>query len=377
MRVRYEPFGGIIVLDRPAATLHVNRAWMRRLGYADSPLWAPGHGGLSAPVTAHFAVTHRCPLGCTYCSNRAGEAASAELTTAEIMAALDVLAGMRVFTVAFGGGEPLTRPDIFDLARYARRLGLCPTLTTNGILVDDACADACRVFDHIHVSLDGVGDTYRAVRGVDGFAAAATGLELLRRERIPVGVNCVVTRANFDHLEELAHFLRANGVTDLLLLRLQPSGRATDGYLEHRLTPQQRRELHPLLRRLGRRHHIRWSVDCGTLPFLYWHRPQRTHLRLTGGEGCRAGSEIVEIDAGGRAHPCSFTPEALGVAELAAGWGSAAGFERFRHWADHAPEPCRSCRYLDLCHGGCRNVALALTGDFAAPDPECPFVSGE
>lgn len=378
MRVRYEHFGGIVVLDRPAATVHVNRAWMRRLGYADSPLWAGDERYLSAPVTAHFAVTQRCPLHCTFCYNDAGEDAFDELTTEAIIAALDVLARMRVFTVAFGGGEPLARPDIFDLARYARRIGLCPTLTTNGMLVDEACADACRVFDHIHVSLDGVSDTYRAVRGVDGFEAAARGLELLRRRKIPVGVNCVVTRANFAHLDELARFLRINGVSDLLLLRLQPSGRAAESYLDQRLTPQQRREFYPLLHRLSRRHHIRWSVDCGTLPFLYWHGPQRWHMRLTGGEGCRAGSEIVEIDANGRVHPCSFTEEALDAAtDLASGWQNAVGFERFRQWADHAPEPCRSCRYLGLCHGGCRNVAQAVAGDFAAPDPECPFVSGE
>jgi radical SAM protein with 4Fe4S-binding SPASM domain len=56
-------------------------------------------------------------------------------------------------------------------------------------------------------------------------------------------------------------------------------------------------------------------------------------------------------------------------------WHSAACFAQYRHWTRSAPEPCRPCRYLELCRGGCHAVSAALTGDFNAPDPECPFVS--
>jgi hypothetical protein len=116
-RSRYEAFGGILALNRPAATVYVHQAYMRELGYAGSPLWASGQTYLSAPVTAHFAVTHRCPLGCRTCYNASGAARPDELSTDEAKAVLDTLAGMGVFTMAFGGGEPLARPDLFELAQ--------------------------------------------------------------------------------------------------------------------------------------------------------------------------------------------------------------------------------------------------------------------
>ncbi len=377
MRARYESFGGILALDRPAATVYVDRAYMRELGYLRSPLWASGQSYLSAPVTAHFAVTHRCPLGCRTCYNGSGAARPDELSTDEAKAVLDTLAGMGVFTVAFGGGEPLARPDIFELAQHAQARGLTPTMTTNGYYMDEETARRCRVFDHIHVSLDGVGETYRAVRGVDAFEHADRAIRLLRRQRIPVGVNCVVSRANFDRLDELARYLRRVGVRDVLFLRLKPAGRAAADYQRARLTPEQGRAFFPRFAELTRRYRLRTHVDCAMMPFLYCHRPDMERLRFTCGEGCSGANEIVEISPDGQVRACSFAAGSAGDARhLGEVWHTEPHLAHFRDWAARAPEPCRSCRYFDLCHGGCRAVAEALTGDFRAPDPECPMISG-
>ena len=377
MRARHEPFGGILVLDRPAATVYVDRAYMRKLGYTDSPLWASKQTYLSAPVTAHFAVTARCPLGCQTCYNTSGTARPDELSTDEAKAVLDTLADMGVFTVAFGGGEPLARPDIFALAQHARSRGLTPTMTTNGYYVNEKTARRCRVFDHIHVSLDGVGEIYHAVRGVDAFGDADRAIHLLRRNRIPVGVNCVVSRANFDHLGDLARYLRRARVRDVIFLRLKPAGRVAADYQHARLTPEQARAFFPRLAEITRRYRLRSHVDCAMMPFVYYHNPDRRRLRFTCGEGCNAANELVEISPNGQVHACSFATGSAGDARrLPEAWQTEPHLVRFRGWAARAPEPCRSCRYLDLCHGGCRAVAQALTGDFYAPDPECPIASG-
>jgi radical SAM protein with 4Fe4S-binding SPASM domain len=376
-RSRCEPFGGILALNRPAATVYVDQATMQELGYADSPLWTSDQTYLSAPVTTHFAVTHRCPLGCHTCYNSSGAARPGELSTAEAKTVLDTLAGMGVFTVAFGGGEPLAHPDIFELAQHARARGLTPTMTTNGYYVDEEIARRCRVFTHIHVSLDGVGDTYRAVRGVDGFAHADRAIRLLRRQRIPVGVNCVVSRANFDHLDEMARYLRRVGVRDVIFLRLKPAGRAAAHYQRARLTPEQARAFYPRFAELTRRYRLRSHVDCAMMPFLYCHGPDMERLRFTCGEGCNGANEIVEISPDGQVHACSFAVGSAGDARrLPEVWHTEPHLTRFRNWSAHAPDPCHSCRYLDLCHGGCHAVAQALTGDFSAPDPECPLTSG-
>jgi radical SAM protein with 4Fe4S-binding SPASM domain len=55
-------------------------------------------------------------------------------------------------------------------------------------------------------------------------------------------------------------------------------------------------------------------------------------------------------------------------------WNHSKHLEELRGWIDRAPDPCRSCDYLEICKGGCRAVSAFVTGDRFAPDPECPFV---
>jgi len=375
MRARYESFGGIVVLDHPPVTLFVNRSMMRKLGYPDSPLWREEKPCLSAPLTAHFAVTSQCPVGCQICSSDSLPSAPDGLATSHAKRVLEILARMGVFTVAFGGGEPLARSDIFELATSAGRLGLTPTLTTNGWYLDPPTAHRCRVFRHIHVSMDGIGDVYTEVRGVDGFEYAVQAIELLVRSGVSVGINCIVSRANFDHLEELVRFLAGRGVRDVLFLRLKPSGRALSRYREMRLTPDQTRALFPLIQKWTTRYRMRIYVDCAMMPFVYIHRPDQKLARQVAAEGCVGGSEIVEIQPDGGVKACSFAQEKAGnVLQLPDFWRTAPPFQKFRQWVNHAPEPCRECEYLSLCRGGCHAIAETLTGNFHSPDPECPFV---
>ena len=376
MRARYEPFGGIIALDKPPGTIYVDRPFMKNLGYPHSPLWETPGRHLTAPVTAHFAVTHRCPLGCRTCYNDSGQASPGEFSTLEAKRALDVLARMKVFTVAFGGGEPLARPDIFELANYARNCGLIPTLTTNGVYIDKEISQRCRVFSHIHVSLDGLGEDYEAVRGVRGFQYAVHAIELLSQAGIPIGVNCVVCRSNFDHLEDLAQFLLRRGVKDIIFLRLKPGGRAKAWYEQERLLPEQRRAFYPLLKILILDEGLHAHIDCAMMPLIYAHLPDIGVLDLLAGEGCVAGSEIIEIQPDGNIYPCSFSTRRAGtITQLPGQWDRSPAFEFYRTWALAAPEPCRSCPYLHLCRGGCRAVAETLCGDPDAPDPDCLFIS--
>jgi radical SAM protein with 4Fe4S-binding SPASM domain len=61
------------------------------------------------------------------------------------------------------------------------------------------------------------------------------------------------------------------------------------------------------------------------------------------------------------------------VTELRSYWNAPGAFGAFRRWRD-AREPCASCDYHALCRGGCKVVSAHVTGDLAAPDPECPRV---
>ena len=80
--------------------------------------------------------TRTCNLRCRHCYMESdGQKYDGELTTEEAKRFIDGLAEFRVPVLLFSGGEPLIRPDFFELAEYARDKGVRPTLSTNGTLI--------------------------------------------------------------------------------------------------------------------------------------------------------------------------------------------------------------------------------------------------
>lgn len=381
---RYESFGGILHLARPPALVWVDKDYMRSLGYPDSPLWDTERAFLSAPTEVHASLTGRCEAGCPGCyvdSYRAGERpdlAAAELGLDEWKRALDELAAARVFHVALGGGESMELPWLFELAHYARGIGLVPNLTTNGYRIDETTAPQCRVFGQINVSIDGVGDDHATARGVDGFARADRALTLLRKARCSFGINTVVSCRNFDHLEDVVRYARKKRVGQIEFLRYKPAGRGVEHFAEMDLTPAQAHAFYPLIRGLMKRHRVSLRVDCSLMPMIFAHEPDLERATFFAVAGCHAGDMLAGVRPDGQVNGCSFAPvEPLDVRNLRQWWNDERTFAPFRNWVSQAPEPCRSCRYLDLCRGGCHAVSLAVHGDLFRPDPGCPLIAAK
>lgn len=377
MKVRPEWFGATVSLERPRAVVQVNRAMARLLGVSESRLWAgPDPGRLVAPTEVHVVVSRRCSAGCRGCYVDARPDGPA-LTLEEAKAIVSNLADLGVFHVALGGGEALDLEWIFELARFAQQVGVLPNLTTNGLDLTPRTAERCRVFGQINVSIDGVGDGYRQARGQDGFALARHGLRQLRAVKREVGLNCVVTRSNFDRLGELVAFAKAEKATEVELLRYKPAGRGLQSWREQSLTLEQARTLYPKVRALALRHRIRVKLDCSFAPMVFWHRPSLSACRFFGVVGCAGGDLLAAVHPDGALTGCSFggPVEASAFDPTATRGALATGFGFFRGFKTAAPEPCRSCRYLELCNGGCRVVAQASGGGALTPDPGCPFVS--
>src|SRR5262249_7177982 len=147
----------------------------------------------------HLAVTSRCGAGCRGCYLDARPDGH-EPPREDLVRALDAMRDAGVFTVAFGGGEPITRGDLDVLADEARRRGITPVLTTSGIGLTAAKLEKLRAFAQVNVSYDGAGDDYARVRGFDGARAAESAIARLAAAGIRVGVNIVLTRATFERL---------------------------------------------------------------------------------------------------------------------------------------------------------------------------------
>jgi radical SAM protein with 4Fe4S-binding SPASM domain len=385
---RLERFGAIMQLTVPRALVFVDRAFARRaLRLAGEPaVWAgaePGLGEhvLSAPLEAHLQLTNRCTAGCTGCYTGASAAgAPREWGLVEWRRAIDALADAGVFHVALGGGESAVLPWLGELAAHAQARGIVPNLTTSGLAgLDELLAIADR-FGQINVSLDGLGATYAAVRGFDGFARADAAIRRLRAAKREIGINVVVTRHNFDELDAVFGYAAERRLSEVELLRFKPAGRGARAYDDLRCTDAQHRAFLPAVLAAAKRHAIRVKVDCSYTPMLAHHAPDRALLAELAVYGCTGGDFLVGAKPGGQLTACSFAapPPALddhrpAITELAAYWSAPDAFGAFRSWRA-AREPCASCSYLALCRGGCRVVSAHVDGDPSAPDPECPRV---
>jgi len=377
VKYRLESFGGIVASEEPPFLAFVDREFMRELGAGGSPLWRgtdESIGTLSAPTEVHMAVTNRCPLRCRHCYMGAGEPDPAELDTAGMKRALAALADMGVFHVALGGGEALARDDLFEIAAHSRELGLVPNLTVSGALMTPGIARRMKVFGQVNVSMDGVGEAYGVYRDGAGFAAADAALGMLVSAGVPAGINCVVGGTNFGLIGELFEYAARAGANEIEFLRLKPAGRGGEDYLRDRTDRRQNLELFPLLQRFSERHGVTAKVDCSFMPMVCEHRPPVDYLESTGTYGCVAGNVLLGARSDGSVAGCSFLPPlGLDVFGLAGAWADDPELERLRNWPGRAPEPCRSCEYLEVCRGGCRAVA-AFSGDPGDPDPDCPRV---
>ncbi|HBG04845.1 MAG: hypothetical protein A2075_11395 [Geobacteraceae bacterium GWC2_58_44] len=374
MRHRMEPFGGILALEHPPMLVHVDRDFMLGLGHGPSPLWEePETSLLTAPLEVHFSVTNACSQQCRHCYMDSGERDAGELSAEAFRRAVDLLAGMGVFHMALGGGEALERPDFFELARYVRASGMVPNLTTNGLKMTRETAAKCRIFGQVNVSIDGLDAFQGAGRDPEALAQGVRGVDLLLEAGVKVGLNCVVARQSFERLPAVFRFAGERGLTDLELLRLKPSGRAKQEYFQRRLTKAQNREFYPVVRDLSLEYRVPAKIDCSFVPMFCWHRPDRALMEQFSVYGCEAGNVLLGVRSDGRFAGCSFLEGEESVFELPRLWNSSPHLARLRSWTDRAPEPCRSCSYLDICKGGCRAVAQFVAGDLYAPDPECPF----
>jgi pyrroloquinoline quinone biosynthesis protein E len=376
---RPEPFGAWVRLD-DATLIAVDHALADRLGVPHGEPAGPPNG----PLELHVAVTSRCPAPCTGCYLDA-RPDGYEPPFASLVARLAEARAAGVATVAFGGGEPLTRADLGRLAVEARRLGLVPVMTTSGLGLTSERAAELRAFAQINVSHDGVGGAYEAVRGFDAAAHAERAIAVLSAAGIPVGVNVVLTRASFPFLAATAARAAELGAGEIQLLRYKPAGRASGAeYAGHRLSPEQVSALWGAIEGMVAARKLRVRIDCAMVPLLSEALLEAVPdaaaaLSALGVFGCEAGRHLGALKAGGEAAACSFfslaAPEEAPIAlRVAAASAPDLGLTaRLRAYHAAPAEPCRSCPLFSVCRGGCQIVSRAEGGAFG-PDPECPRV---
>ncbi len=171
------------------------------------------------PIVLLF-ITFRCNLRCKMCGVcehiLAGERAQ-ELSTEEWKTVIDSTALLGTMIVSISGGEPLLRPDLYEIIRYIRDKDIAVHLCTNGVLLDARRVAGLREsgVNTVSVSIENVDrEVHEALRGGNTFDPAIEGIRRLRRDapEIRVGINCVFTTRNFRNMAALIPFAEELGV---------------------------------------------------------------------------------------------------------------------------------------------------------------------
>lgn len=342
------------------------------------------------PKWIAWEITRRCNLDCVHCRcSSHPEAPSGSWTTARALAFLDELATWVKPVVVLSGGEPLLRPDIFEIARRGTELGLRMCLATNGTLVTPAICGAMKEagIRMVSLSLDGptaeVHDDFRRMPGA--FDGAVRAARLLRDHGIPFLVNSSFTNRNKHTIGETFRLAKSLGATAWYLFMIVPTGRGEDLLRELIRQPdydeilqwhyeQERREHDTLMRPTCAPHYYRVVLQLARRDGSRFRRRDLT-FSTGSGKGCVAGQTICLIDAFGEVHPCSYMEQSAGnVLERPFRdiWEASPLLLSLRDF-DAYKGRCGACEYRSVC-GGCRARAFVNTGDILEEEPLCDYV---
>jgi len=359
--------------------------WILSYGFKCLPgaAGSRGMGCIGFPAHPVWEMTAACNLRCIHCHASGGRPADDELTTQEAKRLLEQLAEVSAFRMmAFTGGEPLVRHDLFELLAYSQALGFTNTMATNATLIDDALARRLRRYGVViaAVSLDGFdAATHDHVRNQPGaFNAALRGMRALRRAGILLHINITAMEYNMQQMEPLMDLVDELGAGILLMYQLVAVGRGR-GIAEATLDLGANERLIRFMAQAQRTTRAIMEPVAGP---QYWSfLLQRAGIR--GGpllrlaetvfHGCSAGRGFVYIKPDGEVWPCPFIEVSCGnvrQAPFSAIWATSPILKDLRERESRLRGRCGECVYRRLC-GGCRGRAWATTGDYLAEDPSC------
>lgn len=339
-------------------------------------------------------LIRRCNLTCKHCySISADTDFKGELSTEEVNTVMDDLKQFRVPVLILSGGEPLLRPDIYDISKRAKAKGFYVGLSTNGTLIDQSniksIADVG--YDYVGISIDGIKETHDIFRQKKGaFDASMHAVGLCHENDIKIGLRFTLTQDNAEELPQLLTLAEKEGVDKFYLSHLNYAGRGNrhrryDVY--HNVTRQAMDLLFDTcldyLRKGIKKEFVTGNNDADGVYLYHWAKrnfpDQAEHLRqkLIQWGGNSSGVNIANIDNLGNVHPDTFW------------WHYNLGNVRERPfseiWQDTS-DPimaglkarprniggrCGECVHFNICGGNTRIRALQIHDSPWAEDPGC------
>lgn len=332
-------------------------------------------------------ITQRCNLVCEHCyidalRTKASDPLPGELSTEECFRVIDQIVEVNPDALLIlTGGEPLLRPDVFEIAAYASSKALWVVVGTNGVLIEPKVVQRMREsgIKGVSLSLDALDpETHDAFRGVQGaWQNTICGTQVLRDQNLPFLIQTTLGQHNKDDILDIARKAYALGARVFNLYFLVPTGRGK--YISN-VTPEEYEEVLHRLLDLQQEFMGKMLVNAKCAPHyqrvLYETDPDSPFIKgFSGGAGgCPAGTHYLGIRPNGDMSPCPYLPVYGGnlrektFREI---WENSEVFTSIRVRKSLGGR-CGDCEFNALC-GGCRARAYGATDDYLAEDPWCVY----
>ena len=339
-------------------------------------------------------LIRRCNLNCKHCYSLSADVDfEGELGIGEIETVMEDLKRFRVPVLILSGGEPLLRPDIFEISEHAKSMGFFVGLSSNGALIDqEKSRHIAEIgYDYVGISLDGIGRVHDEFRRTPGaYDASLAGLRHLKELGVKVGLRFTMTENNVQSLVQLMDLVDAEGIDKFYLSHLVYAGRGNRYRADDAAHRTTRQAMDLVFERCwnyvseGReKEFVTGNNDADGIYFLYWvrrHFPEsEAHIRakLAAWGGNASGVNVANIDNLGNVHPDTMW------------WHYDLGNVRMRPfseiWTDtsdpimaglkQSPRRiggrCATCVHFQICGGNTRIRALRMSGDPWGEDPAC------
>jgi len=347
------------------------------------------------PFIAIWETTQACDLVCVHCRACAQPLRSPlELTTTEAKALIDEIACMQIPVFVMTGGDPLKRPDIYQLVEYAAMTGVRASLTPSAtpLLTPEAIARLQGAgLARLAVSLDGsTSKIHDAFRGVVGsFERTLSAVRWAREAGLPVQINTTITRRNLADFDAMVRLLETLDIVLWSVFFLVPTGRGqTDDLISAEEFECVFEKLYELSGRAAfdvktteAQHYRRYVAQRRAMERRSGHSivpasgmKSRADGILRAPRGINDAKGFVFISHQGHVFPSGFLPISAGNIRkqpLGEIYRDSPLFSALRD-TSNLKGKCGECEFREIC-GGSRARAYALTGDPFAQEPCCVY----
>jgi radical SAM protein with 4Fe4S-binding SPASM domain len=331
-------------------------------------------------------LTKRCNLNCDHCyldADFRGGLRSDELTTEQCFRVVDQIAEVNpnAFLI-LTGGEPLLRPDIYDIIRYAAEKKFMVVLGTNGTLINHANARKIKEAGAhgVGISIDSmVAEKHNRFRGVDqAWESSMRAFDVLKEVGVDFLIQMSVSDMNYREIPEVVEFSEKIGAVAFNLYFLVCTGR---GQGNTDISNAAYEEALKLLYQEQMKYRGRLMINSKCAPqykrVVYENDPDSVYTRTYTG-GCPAATHYSRITPEGDLTPCPFIAESVGNLKTSTFkelWYNTTLMRELRN-RKNLEGKCASCEFSSMC-SGCRARAFAESGNYFAPDPSCDYEPGK